>query len=100
MTAKSKKVTNKNSKELADSLGFSASDSVEWEIRHSVSKKIIEAVNKNALTVTQLAKDAGTSRARITKILKEDSIGISLDVLFRVLGATGYKVKISYSKAA
>lgn len=100
MTTKKKTVTNKNAKELANSLGLSSSDAVEWEIRHSVSQKIIEAVNKNSLTVTQLAKDSGTSRARVTKILKEDSVGISLDVLFRVLGATGYKVKLSYSKAA
>ncbi len=100
MTTRPKRITNKNAHELAESLGLCASDAVAWEIRHSVSQKIIDAVNKNSLTITQLAKDSGTSRARITKILKEDSVGISLDVLFRVLGATGYKVKLSYSKAA
>ena len=100
MTTKSKQNINKNGHELARSLGLPACDAVEWEIRHSVTQKIIDTVNKKSLTVTQLAKDSGTSRARITKILKEDSIGISLDVLFRVLGATGYKVKLSYSKTA
>lgn len=100
MATQLKKVINKNSHELASSLGLSACDAVEWEIRHSVTQKIIEAASKKSLTVTQLAKESGTSRARITKILKEDSIGISLDVLFRVLGATGYRVKLSYSKAA
>lgn len=100
MITKAKKVTNKNTNELAESLGLSSSDAVAWEIRHSISQKIIDAVNKKSLTVSQLAKDSGTSRARVTKILKEDSVGISLDVLFRVLGAAGYKVKLSYSKAA
>lgn len=100
MTTKSKNIINKNAKELASSLGLSPSDAVEWEVRYSLSQKIIDAVQKKSLTVTQLAKDSGTSRARITKILKEDSVGISLDVLFRILGATGYKAKLTYSKAA
>lgn len=100
MATRSKTVTNKNAQELAESLALSPSDAAEWEVRHCVSQKIIDAFHKKSLTVTQLAKDSGTSRARVTKILKEDSIGISLDVLFRVLGATGYKVKLLFSRAA
>lgn len=100
MTNNSKKVVNKNANELAQSLGLSPADAIEWEVRHSLTQKIITAVEKKGITVTQLAKDSGTSRARVTKILKENSIGISVDVLLRVLGATGYKVKLTYSKAA
>ena len=95
-----KSIKNKTANDLAESLGLSASDAIEWEVRHSVTKNILETVKKKSLTVSQLAKDSGTSRARITRILKEDTQGISLDVLFRVLGATDQKVKLSYKKAA
>lgn len=99
MKTKSKTLTNKTPNELASSLGLSASDAIEWEVRYSVSQKIISAFEKSSLTITELAKLSKTSRARITKVLKENSVGISLDVLFRILGATGYKVKLSYVKA-
>ena len=97
---KSKTVINKNATELAKTLGLTPSDALEWEVRHSITKKIIDTAKKQELSVTEIAKSAGTSRARVTKILKDDTSGISLDVLFRVLGATGQKVKLSYLKVA
>ena len=97
---KSKTVINKNAIELAKALGLTPSDALEWEVRHSITKKIIDTAKKQELSVTEIAKSAGTSRARVTKILKDDTSGISLDVLFRVLGATGQKVKLSYLKVA
>ncbi len=97
---KNKTVTNKTARDLAKSMGLKPSDALEWEVRHSVTNKIIDTVEKKSLTVTQIAKDAGTSRARITKILKGETFGISLDVLFRVLGAIGQDVKLSFKKVA
>jgi hypothetical protein len=97
---KSKVVVNKNAKELAASLGLSPLDAIEWEVRLMVTNKIISSAKDSDLTVTELAGLAGTSRARITKILKSDTHGISLDVLVRVLGALGETMKISFKKAA
>jgi predicted XRE-type DNA-binding protein len=97
---KNKVVVNKNSKELAASLGLSPLDAIEWEVRHMITNKIISSAEQSDITVTDIAKIAGTSRARITKILKNDTYGISLDVLVRVLGALGEEMKISFKKAA
>jgi predicted XRE-type DNA-binding protein len=97
---KNKVVVNKNSKELAASLGLSPLDAIEWEVRHMITNKIISSAEQSDITVTDIAKIAGTSRARITKILKNDTHGISLDVLVRVLGALGEEMKISFKKAA
>ena len=97
---KNKVVINKNSKELAASLGLSPLDAIEWEVRLMISNKIISSAESSNLTITDIAKITGTSRARITKILKNDTHGISLDVLVRVLGALGEKMKISFKKAA
>jgi hypothetical protein len=96
---KTKTIINKTSNELAESLGLNSSDALEWEVRYSITNKIIDTAKKQELSVTGLAKDSGTSRGRITKILKGDTFGISLDVLFRVLGATGQRVKLIYPKA-
>ena len=89
-----------SSSELAKSLGLAESDAIEWDVRQSLTEQIIYIVKKKSLTVTQLAKYSGTSRARITKVLKGDSLGISIDVLLRILGATGQKVKLTYKKSA
>ncbi len=97
---KKKIIVSSRPKDLASDLGLTYSDAVEWEIRHSVVKKIITIVKKRRISVTKLAKLSKTSRARITKILNADSCGISLDVLFRVLGATGQKVRLIYRDVA
>lgn len=97
---KTNKIVNKNAKELAKSLGLSALDAIEWEVRFMITNKIIESANESELTITDIAKLSGTSRARITKILKNDTFGISLDVLVRVLGSLGEEVRISFKKAA
>ena len=97
---KSKTTITTTSKDLAYALGLSESNAIEWDVRQSLTEKIIKTVKAKQLTVTSLAKRSGTSRARITRILKGDTWGISLDVLFRVLGAVGQKVQIRYIKAA
>jgi hypothetical protein len=97
---KNKVVVTKKSKELAAALGLSPLDAIEWEVRLMITNKIISSSESSDLTVTDIAKIAGTSRARITKILKNDTHGISLDVLVRVLGALGEEMKISFKKAA
>ena len=97
---KNKVVVTKNSKEIAAALGLSPLDAIEWEVRLMITNKIISSSESSDLTVTDIAKIAGTSRARITKILKNDTHGISLDVLVRVLGALGEEMKISFKKAA
>ena len=95
-----KSVINKDPKELAASLGLNPHNAIEWEVRYSVANKIIETAKKRRLSVTEMAKLAGTSQTRIIKILKGDTFGISLDVLFKVLGSTGQIVKLSYRRVA
>jgi hypothetical protein len=91
---------NNTPKELANSLGLDPLDSIEWEVRNVITKKIIKCFQNGLFTVTDIAERAGTSRGRITKILKHETIGISLDVLVRVLGAMGESMKISFKKVA
>lgn len=82
--------------ELAKALNLDPSISIEWEIRHEVSTQILNNFEVLGLKVTEVAKRAETSRARVTRILKGDTKGISLDVLLRILGATGQKIEIKF----
>ena len=97
---KSKKVTSSTPKELAHHLGLSPLDALEWQVRLLITNKIISSASKSEFKITDIARISGTSRARITRILKSDTQGISLDVLVRVLGSLGEEIRISFRKAA
>ena len=97
---KNKFIVTRDSKELAAGLGLSPLDAIVWEVKLKMTNQIISSAEGSDLTVTDIANLAGTSRARITKILKNDTHGISLDVLVRVLGALGEEMKITFKKAA
>lgn len=99
-TKKIKTTISKNAEELAEALGLPKSTAIEWQIRYEVTEEIFRMFHRNHMTITEFAKKAETSRARITRILKKDTSDISLDVLFRVLGATGQKVEMRFSKAS
>jgi hypothetical protein len=95
-----KKTISRNAKELAKALNLDESVVIEWELRSSLTQRIIEIVKREHIKITDIARKAETSRARITRVLKGDTAGISLDVLARILGAIGQKAKITFSKSA
>ena len=94
------KLRAKNAAELAEILGLTPEDAIEWEIRSELTGKIIDIVKKNRLTHVQVAKLAGTSRSRITAILNRNLHEVSTDLLLRILSRLGYRAKISFLKAA
>ena len=69
---KTKRMISRNPEEIAKALGLDKSVAVEWQVRHEVNSRIIEVFEKSEMTITSLAKRAETSRARITRILKQD----------------------------
>jgi predicted XRE-type DNA-binding protein len=70
------------------------------ELRVVMTKKIIQEVNKQELTHAQAAERAGTSRSRMTAVLNGAIQDVSTDLLLRILGALGFRAKVSFSKAA
>jgi len=100
MKKNKKSIITKTPIELAAALGLDQSITLEWQLRSQVTDRIISVFDTQKMKITDLAKKAKTSRARITNILNGDTSGISLDVLLRVLSCMGQKVKVSFSKAA
>lgn len=89
----------KNANELAEMIGLDSSHALDWTVRQFVTNQIIANFKEQNLNITALSLDAETSRGRVTKILKRDTQGISLDVLFRILSATGQrKILLKFPK--
>ena len=100
MKKNKKHLVTRTPKELAEALGLDPSIALEWQLRAQVTARIIEVFKTKKISITDLAKKAETSRARVSNIVKGNAAGISLDVLLRILGCMGQKVKVSFSKAA
>lgn len=98
--AKSKITISKNPSELAEAMGLPPSKALEWQVRHQLTEKIGKIIEKEKWTISEVAKKAGTSRGRVTDVVKGNTEGISIDVLLRILGALGSSVKISFGKAS
>ena len=84
---------------LAEALGLSAADAKEWQVQYELLKRLKGIVQREKITHAEIAKRAGTSRTRVTAILNDNLESVSSDLLIRVLGSLGYRVKVSVSRA-
>jgi predicted XRE-type DNA-binding protein len=97
---KVKPVVARNARELAKALGLTPADGLEIEIRSDLNDKIIEVVSEEALTHSQVARLAHTSRTRITAILNRNTHDISTDLMLRVLASLGVQARLQFKRAA
>jgi len=97
---KTKAIVTRNAAELAKTLGLTAADGAEIELRSDLNTKIAHVVARKGLTHAEVARLAGTSRTRVTAILNRNTKDVSTDLLLRVLYALGYRAKIRFSRAA
>ena len=84
---------------LAEALGLAAADAKEWQVQYALLKRLKGIVQREKITHAEIAKRAGTSRTRVTEILNDNLESVSSDLLIRVLGALGYRVKVSVLRA-
>jgi predicted XRE-type DNA-binding protein len=90
----------KNAGDLADLIDLDPADAIEIDLRAKLNKKIIDAVAKRGLTHVEVARRAGASRTRITAILNGNTVGVSTDLLLRILYSLGYKARVSFEPAS
>jgi transcriptional regulator with XRE-family HTH domain len=95
---KNKSTVTKTPTELARALGLSPLDGAEIEVRAELNDKIIDAVKRRGFTHAEVARLAMTSRTRITAIMNRNTHEVSTDLLLRILGALGYRVRVSFSR--
>ena len=81
--------------ELAGALGLSAAAAKEWQVQHALLKRLKEIVRRQGITHAEIARRAGTARTRVTAILNDNLEHVSSDLLIRILGSLGYRVRVS-----
>ena len=94
-----KPVIARNVEELARVLDLSPADAVEIQTRSEINDKIIQVVKESGLTHAQVARLAKTSRSRLTAILNRNTTKVSTDLLLRILGALGYRTKMTFTRS-
>ncbi|CAI4033908.1 HTH_37 domain-containing protein [Nitrospira tepida] len=95
-----KTVTVRTADELGRALGLSQADTAEMEFRSELTLALAEIIQAGRLTHAEIARLAGTSRTRVTGIANGNTHGVSIDVLIRVLAATGHRAEARVKKAA
>jgi predicted XRE-type DNA-binding protein len=93
-------VTLETPEELAEFLGLSPTLVFAQRFKGELVDKIIGLVKKQKITHAALAERVGTSRPKITMIMNNRAIGISTDLLVRVLGTLGYQAHLTVKKIA
>ena len=96
--SRTKPVIAKTPEALARTVGLSGSAAHEWQVQHSLLKKLQQIVRDEALTHAQVAQRGGSSRTRVTAILNGNLENVSSDLLIRLLSALGYRVRVSVSR--
>lgn len=92
--------TVRTAEDLGHALGLSTADTAEMEFRSDLTVALAKIIQAGRLTHAEIAKQAGTSRTRVTAIANGNTHGVSTDVLIRVLAATGHRAEIRVKKAA
>ena len=96
--SKIRPIVAKTPESLAAALGLPRSMAREWQVQHSLVKRLRDVVAKERFTHAEIAKRAGSSRTRITAILNGNVEQVSSDLLIRILGALGYVVRVPVSR--
>jgi predicted XRE-type DNA-binding protein len=81
--------------ELAVVLELSGVAVKEWQVQHTLLKRLKGIAQRQGITHAEIARRAGTSRTRVTAILNDDLDHVSTDLLIRILASLGYRVKVS-----
>jgi predicted XRE-type DNA-binding protein len=95
-----KSVVARNSQELASVLGLSDADRAAIEVQLELAEQIALEMRRQGMTHARLARLAGTSRPRLTAILNGNLDGVSTDLLLRILGSLGVRVRMRFRRAA
>jgi predicted XRE-type DNA-binding protein len=95
---KAKTVAAKTPEALARTPGLSRAEPQEWQVQYKLLKELRRVVSDRGLTHAQVAQRAGSSRTRVTAILNGNLDNVSSDLLIRLLGGLGCRVRVSVSR--
>jgi predicted XRE-type DNA-binding protein len=92
---KIKPIIARTPEDLAEALDLPRAEAKEWQFQHVLLARLKDITRRHKITHAEIARRAGTSRTRVTSILNDDLQHVSSDLLIRILGSLGYRVKVS-----
>lgn len=88
---------SKEAKQLAKDLDLSEADAVLMELKSHLYEYAAQSIKKSKLSHEEMAKQIGTSRARITRISNMGENSISIELLVKIIVTLEKKVPFKLS---
>ena len=93
-----KKPTTRASKEGANHLGemlnLSKSDLALMEYKAEISRIAVKSIAASHMSVNEIVELSGVSRSKVSAVKNGATISVSIDLLLRIIAATGTKIRI------
>ena len=93
-----KRTIAQTAEELASALDLGWVEAQEWKVQYALLKRLRQVVHQQQLTHAEVARRSGSSRTRVTAILNGNLENVSSDLLIRLLGSLGYRVRVTVSR--
>ena len=91
-TRKKNYVTAKNPKELGKVLGLPESDIALMEYKAELTALAVNAIEGSGLKVNEIVELSGVARSKVSAVKNSASVGVSCDLLIKIIAATGIKI--------
>lgn len=84
----------KSPDQLASLLGLSASESALMKHKADLSRIAVEAIGQSGMTVNEIVRLSGVARSKVSAVKNGASVSVSIDLLIRIIAATGTRLII------
>jgi len=84
----------KTPRAIAWLLGLSEGEAALMEYKADISRIAIKSIEESGLSVSELVKKSGVSRSKVSAIKNGATASVSIDLLFKIIAATGTKLEI------
>jgi len=91
---KKKKNLAHNAAELAEILGLTLVEAALMEYKAKISSIAVEAIENSGMSVNEIVKHSGVARSKVSAVKNGATVSVSIDLLFKIIAATGTKLKV------
>jgi len=89
-----KKTENRASQQIGEMLDLSESDIALMEYKADLSRIAVKSIVASQMSVNEIVEKSGVSRSKVSAIKNGATISVSIDLLLRIIAATGTKITI------
>ena len=89
-----KKPINRAAQQIGEMLELSESDIALMEYKADLSRIAVKSIAASQMSVNEIVEKSGVSRSKVSAIKNGATINVSIDLLLRIIAATGTKITI------